>query len=145
MKRIIALCVLGICGIVAVTSNGDGRTSHADDKAQQPPPSERDRWMAVKLASSQQVLEHLTRGDFEKLQTSARRMQVLNFLEQWTRDEDFQRKSDYQGQLNAFEFATKELIRHAGDKNVEGSLKSYTALTESCVRCHQLIRDVQNP
>ena len=144
MNHRIALCVVCLCGFVAVTVSQVGGLSSADDQPQQAPQSEHDRWMAIKLTSSQQILEHLTRGEFDQLQASARRMQVLNFLEQWMRDEEFAQKSDYQGQLNAFEFATKELIRHAGDKNVEGSLKSYTALTESCVRCHQLIRDVQN-
>jgi hypothetical protein len=98
--------------------------------------------MAVKLASGQEILKHLTSGDFRQLEASARRMQVLNLLEQWLREEDFVHKSEYQGQLNAFEFATKELIRHADDENIEGVLKAYIALTESCVRCHKLIRDV---
>ncbi|MGD9857471.1 MAG: hypothetical protein AB7U20_21220 [Planctomycetaceae bacterium] len=98
--------------------------------------------MAVKLSSAQQIFEHLTRGDFEQLETSARRMQVLNFLEQWQREREFKQASDYQGQLNAFEFSTKELMRHAKDKNVDGALKAYLAMSESCVRCHELIRDV---
>ncbi|MGE4002765.1 MAG: hypothetical protein AB7I48_21415, partial [Planctomycetaceae bacterium] len=80
--------------------------------------------MAVKLSSAQQIFEHLTRGDFEQLETSARRMQVLNFLEQWQREREFKQASDYQGQLNAFEFSTKELMRHAKDKNVDGALKA---------------------
>lgn len=143
MNRRMTVCVVCLCGLAAALFGQLQGHSRADDKPEQSSPAERDRWMEVKLTSSQQILEHLTRGDFEKMQTSARRMQVLNFLEQWMRDQDFARKSDYQGQLNVFEFATKELIRHAGDKNVEGALKSYTTLTESCVRCHQLIRDVQ--
>ena len=97
--------------------------------------------MTVKLTSAQQILADLTSGDFERLETSARRMQVMNFLEKWLRDENFANKSGYQGQLNAFEFATKELIRNAQDNNTDGALKAYVALTESCVRCHQLIRD----
>lgn len=115
--------------------------SAADDQQKSAQPVDRDAWMEVKLTSAQQILKDLTSGDFKGLQTSARRMQVMNFLEQWQRDEDFEKKSDYQGQLNAFEFATKELIRNAGDENVDGALKAYVAMTESCVRCHQLIRD----
>lgn len=137
-------CVLCFVAAWALASAGWRQSLPADEQTPETTPSERDRWMAAKLVSSQQILEHLTRGDFDKLQTSARRMHVLNFLEQWAREEDFERKSDYQGQLNAFEFATKELIRHAGDQNTDGCLSSYQALTESCVRCHQLIRDVQS-
>ncbi len=100
------------------------------------------RWMHAKSSAGQQMFVSLAKGDFEQLETQARRMQVLNFLEQWARETDFQRKSEYQGQLNAFDFATKELIRHARDRNIDGSLNSYIALTKSCVRCHTLIRDV---
>ena len=111
------------------------------DAQDQSDSSKSDAWMAIKLTSSQQILEHLTTGDFRELEKSARRMQVLNFLEQWRRDKKFEKESAYQGQLNVFEFATKELIRHAGDKNVDGALEAYVSLTQSCVNCHKLIRD----
>lgn len=104
--------------------------------------SESDKWMAIKLTSAQEIVKHLTSADFEQLEASARRMHVMNFLEKWQREEDFAEQSEYQGQLNAFEFATKELIRHSQDENIDGALKSYVAITESCVHCHSLIRDV---
>lgn len=128
----------GLCGVVLAAAIC---VAGADDDRKPPAASERDRWMAAKLTSAQQIIEHLTSGDFKSLQESARRMQVMNFLEQWQREEDFEEKSEYQGQLNAFEFATKELIRHSGDRNVNGALDAYTAMTRSCVRCHSLIRD----
>lgn len=144
MKRPVTMvCLAGVCTAGLLTAWGLQRPSMAQDRSQDPPPGDRDAWMQVKLTSAQQILAHLTSGDFEKLQTSARRMQVMNLLEQWSRDEDFTDKSDYEGQLNAFEFATKELIRHADDKDIDGALKSYVALTESCVNCHKLIRDTE--
>jgi hypothetical protein len=48
-------------------------------------------------------------------------------------------QADYQGQLNDFEFSTKELIRQADDEDIDGALKSYVAMTKSCVNCHELI------
>ncbi|MCA9073389.1 MAG: hypothetical protein KDA93_00045 [Planctomycetaceae bacterium] len=139
--RLILITLVTLCAMFAVALVGLGQPSSADDAADDSPQTDRDRWMSVKLTSAQRILEDLTTGDFDGLEAHARRMQVMNLLEQWIRDEDVERKSDYQGQLNAFEFATKELIRHAADDNSEGALKAYVALTESCVRCHDLIRD----
>jgi hypothetical protein len=130
-----------LCVTSMIAFAGQAQKSPPDDEPQVGEQSERDRWMIVKLTSTQQILEHLTSGDFEKMEASARRMQVINLLEKWQRDEDFADKSDYQGRLNTFEFSLKELIRHAGDKNTDGALKAYLGMTESCVRCHQLIRD----
>jgi hypothetical protein len=146
MKRpAMLLCLAGLCATGYLGAWGLQRPSlaqeNAQEKTQDPPKDDRDAWMQVKLTSAQHILAHLTSGDFEKLQTSARRMQVMNILEQWNRDAEFTGKSEYQGQLNAFEFATKELIRHADDKDIDGALKSYVKLTESCVHCHKLIRD----
>lgn len=113
----------------------------ADDEADDPAADDHDRWMTLKLVSAQNIVADLTRGDFESLEENARRMQVINLLEQWARDENFEQKSDYEGQLNAFEFATKELVRHAADENTDGALQAYLDMTTSCVRCHELIRE----
>ena len=142
--RLIAMIVVALVAVLAMALSVQPSNSIADDAVESSPPTERDRWMSVKLTSAQRILEDLTTGDFERLAADARRMHVMNFLEQWLREEDFEEKSDYQGQLNAFEFSTKELIRHAADENSEGSLKAYVAMTESCVRCHDLIRDHNN-
>jgi hypothetical protein len=109
----------------------------ADDREDE----EHDRWMQAKLVATQQIFAGLTKGDLEAVATSARRMQSVHILEQWLRDTGFEDESEYQGQLNAFEFANKEIIRFAGDDDVEGALGAYLKLSESCVRCHQLIRD----
>jgi len=102
--------------------------------------SKADQWMEAKLATSQRVFESLTRGDFPSLEENSRRLVVLNFMEQWIRSNSYVDKSDYQGQLNAFEFATKELIRHAQSQDIEGALGAYVKMSQSCVRCHELIR-----
>ncbi len=112
--------------------------SRADDE---PVQTDHDRWMAAKLVSAQNIFGDLTHGDFESLEENARRMQVINLLEQWMRDANFEHKSEYEGQLNAFEFATKELVRHAGDHNTDGALQAYLDMTASCVHCHELIRE----
>jgi hypothetical protein len=103
---------------------------------------ESDKWMHIKLKASQEIFAGLTHGDAKKIEDNSRRMLVLNLLEQWRRDNDFTRQSEYDAQLNAFEYATKELIRTSHDKDIGGALDAYVLLSKSCVKCHQLIRDV---
>ncbi|MBL8849013.1 MAG: hypothetical protein JNG89_04990 [Planctomycetaceae bacterium] len=98
-------------------------------------------WMLAKLSGSQNILAHLTRGDIDAVATDARRMQVMTYLEQWLTASEIEETSEYRGQLNAFEFSTKELIRHAEDDDVNGALDAYVDMTRTCVKCHQLIRD----
>jgi hypothetical protein len=138
-RRVIAVLVPCLFAALTVAFVGFGSSTAADDQAEEQ--TEHDRWMASKLNSAQQIFEDLTRGNFERLEGNARRMQVINLLEQWARDEEFERMSDYAGQLNAFEFSIKELVRHAGDQNSAGALQAYQDMTASCVRCHELIRD----
>lgn len=126
MCAVVSLCVLSSTGWAEEKPNSEK--------------SKADQWMEAKLASSQRVFESLTRGDFQSLEENSRRLVVLNFMEQWIRSNSFVDKSDYQGQLNAFEFATKELVRHAQAQDIEGALTAYVKMSQSCVRCHELIR-----
>jgi hypothetical protein len=97
--------------------------------------------MQAKLHATQEIFAGLTKGNLDTVATNARRMQSVHILEQWLSDTGFEDRSDYQGQLNAFEYANKELIRFAEADDVDGALGAYIKLSESCVHCHQLIRD----
>jgi hypothetical protein len=99
------------------------------------------KWMQIKLHSSQQILAALARGDSKDIETNARRMLVLNVLEQWKMKKNYVDHSDYDAQLNAFEYATKELARSGRANDINGALEAYNLLTKSCVKCHQVIRD----
>jgi hypothetical protein len=132
------LIAVALTGLVALGALGFAVGDDDSDEATQ---EEHDRFMAAKLVSSQNILSDLTHGDFESLEGNARRMQVISLLQQWMRDTNFEHKSEYEGQINAFDFATKELIRHASDQNIEGALQAYLDMTTSCVHCHELIRD----
>ena len=96
-------------------------------------------WMQKKLEYSQKILAGLTEADFDKIQSSAGKMQVLNFLEEWDRG----RNPEYRRQLKYFSDANAELIRQAGKKNLGGATLAYTQLTLSCVHCHNIVRDVK--
>lgn len=102
---------------------------------------EANKWMEVKLKSSQEILAALARGDAKSIETAARRMLLLNVLEQWKTTKPYVDNSAYDAQLNAFEFATKELARTGKAGDINGALDSYVLLTKSCVKCHQVIRD----
>lgn len=99
------------------------------------------KWMKVKLHSSQEILAGLTEGDLKAVETNAARMLLMNALEEWKNDTEFTRHSEYDAQLNAFEYATKELIRTSRNNDIDGALDAYGRLTRSCVKCHQVIRD----
>ena len=102
---------------------------------------EGDRWMHAKLDAAQQIFAGLTHGDLKTVKKSAQAMLVVHVMESWVKEKEFSEKSRYQGQLNAFEFANKELIRQAEDNYLDGALDAWVRLSRSCVECHKLIRD----
>lgn len=143
LTLLVALSVATFAGS-ALTAFGDPQPAvkrspaDADNKT----PADADKWMRLKLHSSQEIFTALMHGDSKAIETNARRMLVLNLLEQWIADRPLMNQAGYQAQLNAFEFATKELVRTGNSKDIDGALEAYGRLANSCVKCHQLIRDV---
>lgn len=144
MSRVRTLFVTAAVAIVPLSY----LLSDEKQEAVLPDPSEAksqrdiDRWMQIKLKSSQEVFAGLMNGDFEAVRTNVRRMQVLGLMEAWSRRRgEYVGRSDYEKQLNAFDDATKELLREADRSDVEGTLEAYVKLSRSCVRCHQVVRD----
>lgn len=100
-----------------------------------------DRWMELKLASSQLIFAELTRGNLEGVAKQAKAGRVVDALEYWLRTSEFRKQSEYQKQLNLYQFATRELARQADDGNIDGALESWLDVNRSCVECHKLLRD----
>ena len=100
-----------------------------------------DVWMKAKLNLSQKVFDGLVHGDLDAVAKNATQMRNVGYLEYWLRMGTETARSNYQAQLNRFDFANRELIRLARDKNSKGAAEAYMDMTRSCVRCHQLIRD----
>jgi hypothetical protein len=146
MKRTLsAVAMICLVGWLVTLSAGGAqleRKREKGDEKQTDAAKERDRWMLLKLSSSHEVFEALTKGDLDDVARNGRRLLAANILEQWLRDAEFKNQSAYKGQLNAFEYSVKELVRHAEDKDVDGALDAYVGMTQACVRCHKLIRDV---
>ncbi len=146
MKRFTLMATLAVVTAIAVSVVAADKEKKKPKESNKEPVAaqkedEEDRWMHAKLETSQQIFAGLTRGDLETVKTRARGMLVIGVLENWLRKNEFTKKSAYQGQLNAFEFANKELIRQAEDGNIDGTLDAWLRLSRSCVECHKLFRD----
>lgn len=146
MKRFTLIATLLVVTAVAVAVVAADKDKKKPKEGQDEPvaskkEAEADRWMQAKLNYAQQIFAGLTEGDLEVVKKRAQLMAVVNVLEDWAKKSDIKKKSAYQGQLNAFEFANKELIRHAEDDNIDGALEAWVKLSRSCIECHKLIRD----
>ncbi len=100
--------------------------------------------MQSKLTLSQEIFAAMTRGESKAIETAARRMLVINIMEQWKANKPYMDSTEYDAQLNAFEYAVKELARNGRDNNINGALDAYVLLSKSCVKCHQAIRDTDS-
>lgn len=99
------------------------------------------RWMEIKLTSTQVMLSELTRGNLAGVAKHARATQAIDSLEYWLRGREFRQRSEYHKQLNQYQFALRELARHAEDENIDGALESWLDVNRSCIECHKLLRD----
>ena len=132
---LVALAVLSVSTVGADDKKPEAKKAEAKKADKQASMT----WMQRKLEHSQNILAGLTKGDFEMIQSSAGKMEDLNFLEQWGREG----LPEYERQLRYFSDANKELIRQAGKKNLGGATLAYTQMTLSCVHCHNIVRDVK--
>jgi hypothetical protein len=145
IRRTVLVAAFAATGLASVALSGAAdpppsatKPVQKSDEEQQ---KEANKWMQMKLHSSQEIFAALSRGDAKAIETPARRMLLLNVLEQWKSNKPYMDRSEYEAQLNAFEYAVKELARTGRDNNINGALDAYVSLTRSCVRCHQVIRD----
>ena len=153
MKWFISLTAIAVTGLALVSADAfDDRKSTAarqtqkQDKAAQPSKKAdkadaANTWMKAKQRHAHEIFDGLTEGDFEKIDLAARTMFMSGVIEKWLGGPEYQDHHAYEGQLNAFEYSLKELARHAKAKDVDGALHAYVMMSQSCVRCHRLIRD----
>jgi hypothetical protein len=105
--------------------------------AEDEPSKQASVFMRQKLQASQAILAALARGDHEAIGSNAQAMNVVEHLEKWIRADT----PGYRTQLRLFEFADRELIRAAREKNIDAATLAYNQLTISCVNCHKMVRD----
>ena len=126
MRTLAIVLALGFAGSVAVLA-----WAAQDDKQPE------SVWMKKKLEYSKDILEGITTEDFETIERAAAAMRRMSALEGFVRRKD---TKEYRAQLTIFEFANDELLRHAGNKDVDGATLAFTQLTLSCVNCHKQLR-----
>lgn len=140
-------CIYGLAfllmAFVARPSTAMWASASQEDNSQKPQTAEDKEkaslWMTQKLDYSQKVLKGLTEGNFDDVLTHARAMNMLGYLEGWSRADI----PGYREQARAFATADRALIRAARQKNLDGATLAYTQLTISCIQCHELIRDAK--
>lgn len=157
MKNLVSLIVLGTFGLASAATTWIAPDATAPprqtDKQEVSKDSEKrqkksrkvgdhDVWMKAKQLHAQRIFAGLTEGDFKKIEAGATAMYGAGVLEKWLAGRKFDQPHVYEGQLNTFEYSVKELARHAKQKDIEGALDSYLMMSQTCVRCHRMLRDV---
>jgi hypothetical protein len=135
------LTTLLICFLVFPLLPGDGLPAQAQrvaNRAERPVREHQEQsiWMRQKVTASQQILEGLTREDYELIRVNAQAMHFMGYLESWARSDT----PGYREQMQSFGFANGALVRAAKDKNLDGATLAYTQLAVSCVQCHKIVR-----
>jgi hypothetical protein len=105
--------------------------------AQDPKPSKPSVVMAKKLEYSQDMLKALMNDDFERLERDVKLMQVFTRLEEMYRA----KQPKYQEQFVKFRDSLDSLSKSVAEKDSESASQSYSNMVQSCIRCHQLIRN----
>lgn len=123
---------LGLVTIAIILCGGAGWAQAAED-------DEEDKtsfWMRKKLQYSEQILEALSKEDYDGIAKSARSMNALSHMERWVRAS----LPVYRTQLRIFSNANEQLIRAADHEQLDGAALAYVQLTLSCVNCHKVVR-----
>lgn len=143
MRRgVILVAVLGLC----VTLSGVGRSDVPPKGEQDKPPVKpgdvkapsMKQLMAAKLKETQAILEGITLNDMGKVSTASDELILV------TRANDFlnaYKGDQYQFYLKTFRRASEAVGKKARDKNIDGVMLAYNELTQSCLKCHQAMRD----
>lgn len=81
--------------------------------------------MKMKLELSKRIIAGLTQEDYPSLTESAKAIQLLNNLEAFSKNE----APDYQTHRKVFNFSTRELVRSAEEKNLDGATLAFNQMT----------------
>ena len=127
MKRMVTGCLLVLICLVA---------THAGSA--QPKGSLQD-FMRVKLLHSQNVVEGLVLGDFDKIAKNAQELSLLSQAASW----QVLQTPQYLEHSRKFRSASDSLKEAAKKKNLDKATEAYNLVTLRCVECHKYVRDVR--
>lgn len=92
--------------------------------------------MRAKLAQAQAVLRGLTLEDFRLVKDSANALLLLSQETDW----QVHRTLPYNLFSTEFRRITRNMIRHAEERDTHGVTVDYTEMTLTCVKCHSYMR-----
>jgi hypothetical protein len=96
--------------------------------------------MAIKLKQSQALLEGIALNDFERIRTATDDLlavaDYVEFLNAYKSDE-------YKYQVRTMRRAVETIAAKAKAKSLDGVTLGFQNMTNSCLTCHQAMRDKQ--
>lgn len=94
--------------------------------------------MAMKLKQSQVILEGIALNNFDKIKAATDDLVTVcdynEFLNAYKGEE-------YRFQMKTFRRSVESMAQKAKDKNMDGVAIAYQDMTQSCLKCHQAMRD----
>jgi len=95
-----------------------------------------ERMMLEKLDHSSKLLGALSLADFETIEHSANRLYDISSESSWL----IQETVAYTALAESFREITLQLAASAREQDLEACEQTYLKLTESCVKCHDYLR-----
>jgi len=96
--------------------------------------------MIEKLQHAQKLLEGIALAKYDKIERHAEELIRISKTAEWLAH----KAPRYEKFSNDFQRSAEEIIKKAKAKNMDGVTLAYFDLTNSCVRCHQHIREVRD-
>ena len=127
MKRTITGCLLAALCLMATHAGSAQPRGNLED------------FMRVKLQHSQNVVEGLVLGDFDKIAKNSQEMSLLSLAATW---QVFQ-TPQYLEQSRKFRAAADSLTKAAKEKDLDKATEAYNVVTLRCVECHKYVRNVR--
>lgn len=94
--------------------------------------------MRQKLSGVKDIVEGLTTRDFGKVKTASQRLRTISVVDEITNRYTYE---EYRRHAEDFRIGAEDLIRSAEDRDLEGATVYFNRVIQSCVRCHNLLRD----
>ncbi len=127
MKRVVTGCLLVSICLIATHAGSAQPSGKLED------------FMRVKLQHSQNVVEGLVLGDFDKITKNSQEMSLLSLAASW----QVLQTPQYLEHSRKFRSAADSLTAAAKKKNLDKATEAYNLVTLRCVECHKYVRDVR--
>jgi hypothetical protein len=94
--------------------------------------------MAIKLKSSQSILEGIAINDHEKIEAAAEDLIKIIDLTEFL---NAYKGAEYKFYVKMFRQPAETIVKKAQVRSMDGVMLAYNDLTQTCLKCHQAMRD----